>query len=151
MSSINFKQPARTTDKAVYAYSDIHLDLQEDKSIAKNSKSDIKVDYDIKAIKNSIRNIFNTRKGDRLLEPDFGVSLEKYLFEPISTDAGYLIAADIKDGITAYEPRVVVMNVNVIVHDEWPGYEVIIAIFIPKINISTVINTSITQNGIGIN
>ena len=150
MSSINFKQPARTTDKAVYAYSDIHLDLQEDKSIGKNSKSDIKVDYDIKAIKNSIRNIFNTRKGDRILEPEFGVSLEKYLFEPISVDTGYMIGSDIKDGITIYEPRVTVTNVDVIVREEWPGYEVNIAIFIPRINISTIVAASFTEGGVGI-
>lgn len=147
MSSINFKQPVRPSDQANYVFSDIHLDIQEDKSTIKNNKSDIKADYDVDAIKNSLRNIFNTRKGERILEPEFGVSLEKYLFEPLTNSIAYKIGEDIHQGIKTYEPRVKVLNIDVYVREEFPGYEVNIVLFIPKININTIINTSVTQNG----
>ena len=39
---------------------------------------DLKIDYDEKAIYNSIRNIFNTKKGQKILNPTFGLDLEQY-------------------------------------------------------------------------
>lgn len=150
MSSINFKQPVRPTDESNYVFSDIHLDIQEDKSTARGSRSDIKADYDIYAIRNSIRNIFNTRKGERILNPEFGVSLEQYLFEPLNTTIGHQIGTTIQEGIQAYEPRVTILSINVILREDFPGYQVDIVLFIPKLNINTIINTAVTQGGFNI-
>jgi phage baseplate assembly protein W len=149
MPSINFSQPVRSTENTKYVFSDIHLDIQEDKS-SKNNKSDIKADYDVYAIKNSIRNIFNTSKGERILEPEFGISLEKYLFEPLNTSTGYNIGNEIQTGITKYEPRVTVLNIKVIVREDFPGYEINVALFIPKLNINTIINGAVTPTGFNI-
>ena len=90
MASINFVQPTFANDTKSFLYSDIHLDIQEQKIYSKSgntqniSTSDIMLDYDLTAIKNSITNIFNTKKGSRPLYPDWGIDLEQYLFEPIS-------------------------------------------------------------------
>ena len=151
MSSINFKQPARYSYQANYTFSDIHLDIQEDISSIKNSKTDIIADYDVDAIKNSIRNIFNTSKGERILEPEFGVSLEKYLFEPLSESTAHTIGTEIEQGIKTYEPRATVVNINVYIREEWPGYEVDITLFIPQLNINTIINTYVTEGGFNLN
>lgn len=151
MSSIIFKQPARPLNQSNYTYSDIHLDLQEDKSNIKNNKTDIKADYDVDAIKNSIRNIFNTRKGDRILEPEFGVSLEKYLFEPLTDEIARNIGSEIERGISQFEPRVTILKINVYIREEWPGYEIDIMLYIPKIGINTVISSTIMDGSINVN
>jgi len=98
-------------------YVDLHLDLDIEKNIGlgnnpKNS-SDILVDTDINAVKNSIRNIFTTRKGQKLLDPNFGASLEQYLFEPVSQSRAQIIGNDINYAIINYEPRIEVIKVYV--------------------------------------
>ena len=75
--------------------------------------SDILVDNDIEAIKNSLRNIFTTKKGQKILAPSFGVSLEQYLFSPITNANAKAMATDIMNGVNQYEPRVKISNIIV--------------------------------------
>lgn len=98
-------------------YVDLHLDFTIEKSIgiglnAVQSK-DILVDTNIEAVKNSIKNIFTTKKGEKVLNPSFGCSLEQFLFEPVTQLGGRAIGDTIYDGITQFEPRVEVIKVNV--------------------------------------
>lgn len=147
MASINFIQPAYTNDQKKYLYSDVHLDIIEDKSTIGTNNSDIQADYDIDAIKNSIHNLFNTKKGERILTPEFGISLENYLFEPITANTKYNIGREIENGITRFEPRVILREIKITTLDTEDGYEILISLYIPKININTVVSTSLTQNG----
>jgi phage baseplate assembly protein W len=98
-------------------YTDLHLDLETSKNIGLGlnavSTSDINVDNDIEAIKNSIKNIFTTKKGQKILNPDFGYSLEQYLFTPLTQANAKAIGNDILTGITKYEPRINVSNIIV--------------------------------------
>jgi len=98
-------------------YVDLHLDLTLEQNIGlgiNTSKTrDILVDIDIQAIKNSISNIFNTRKGQKILSPEFGCSLEQYLFEPVSELGAKAIGGTINDAIVKFEPRVDIIKVYV--------------------------------------
>ena len=98
-------------------YTDLHLDLITAKSIGLGDKAvnstDILVDNDTQAIKNSIKNIFTTRKGQKILSPEFGSSLEQYLFEAVSELGANAIGNDIYNAISKYEPRVTVVQVYV--------------------------------------
>jgi phage baseplate assembly protein W len=98
-------------------YVDLHLDLTLENNIGLGDNivntRDILVDTDIQAIKNSIRNIFTTKKGQKLLSPDFGCSLEQYLFESVSEFGGNIIGNAINDAIVQYEPRVDVIKIFV--------------------------------------
>lgn len=124
--------PTTSLDKEIIdtssVYTDLHLDLQLSKNIGSginyvNSK-DILVDYDIAAIKNSIKNIFTTKKGEKILAPEFGCSLEQYLFEPISELYGRLIGEDILNSIAKYEPRIEVTAVNVLTLPDDNRYDI---------------------------
>jgi phage baseplate assembly protein W len=101
----------------VPVYVDLHLDLKLNKSVGLGNSTvnsnDILVDYDIQAIKNSIKNIFTTRKGQKILTPNFGSSLEQYLFEPVNEVYGRAIGQEILDSISSFEPRVEVTKVKV--------------------------------------
>jgi phage baseplate assembly protein W len=113
--------PVKQASKVVLVensvYTDLHLDLEQAKSVGLGTNavltSDIVVDNDIKAIENSLRNIFTTKKGQKILNPDFGYSLEQYLFTAISDANGRSIGNEILNGITQYEPRVNVTSITV--------------------------------------
>jgi phage baseplate assembly protein W len=57
-------------------------------------------------VRESICIILRTRPGERLLRPDFGCGLERYLFEPSNVATLRLIQDEVQRAITRWEPRV---------------------------------------------
>jgi phage baseplate assembly protein W len=123
----NLIQPKKVNSPTTYqdqqvetvkpVYVDLHLDLAIQDNIGSGFKSvkskDIRVDTDTQAIKNSIKNIFTTKKGEKILDPDFGCSLEQFLFEKVSEVAAKAIGDTIYDALYQYEPRVDVLKIYV--------------------------------------
>lgn len=109
-------------------YTDLHLDLDLAKNIGLGLNNviskDILVDTDLVAIKNSIRNIFTTKKGEKILAPEFGCSLEQYLFNPVSDVYGRLIGQEILEAFEKYEPRVEVKKIKVLANPDQNQYEI---------------------------
>lgn len=64
-------------------------------------------------VRESICIILRTRPGERLLQPDFGCGLDRYLFEPNSTSTLRLIQEEVKRAIVRWEPRVILDDVRV--------------------------------------
>lgn len=145
MTSLIFKQPS-ISNSTDYLYKDLHLDIIEDKTSFKSNsnKTDIAADFDIAAIKNSIVNIFNTKKGQRPLYPDFGVSLEQYLFQPVTKQTAYLIGYDIERGLK-FDDRITPLQINVTVLESEDGYQVDLALFVSSLSINTRVYASLTQ------
>lgn len=112
-------------------YTDLHLDIVTAKSIGvgntPSETNDILVDNDSEAIKNSVRNIFSTRKGQKLLTPEFGSSLEQYLFEPITEIYARAIGDDILTSLERYEPRIEVLKVLVLPNPDQNQYNISVA------------------------
>lgn len=96
---------------------DLHLDLTVDKNLSQKNEfknsNDILVDYDENAIRNSLRNIFSTRKGQIILNPEFGSSLEQFLFESIDDFNANIIGNTILQNISEFEPRIEVINIRI--------------------------------------
>lgn len=80
---------------------------------------------DIESIYQSIYNILNTRTGERLFEPDFGIDLEGELFEPGDDITTLAILQEIISAVSKYEGRVKIDNANstVTVNRETNEYE----------------------------
>jgi phage baseplate assembly protein W len=101
----------------VYIYRDLHLDLQQEKSIGYGTNSvkakDILIDDDILAIKNSLRNIFMTKKGEKLLSPEFGCAFEQYLFEPVNETIANIMGRDILETIQNLEDRIIIDKIKI--------------------------------------
>lgn len=57
-------------------------------------------------VRESIAIILRTAPGERLLLPDFGCGLDRYLFEPNNTTTLRLIQEEIKRALTRWEPRI---------------------------------------------
>jgi phage baseplate assembly protein W len=68
------------------------------------------VDFDL--IKQDLFNHFNIRKGEKLMNPNFGTIIWGLIFEPFTTDIHDLIIADVKS-IIAYDPRVQANSITI--------------------------------------
>jgi phage baseplate assembly protein W len=72
-------------------------------------------------VRQSIRLILATRRGDRVLRPDFGAGLEQFLFEPISTTTAALVRHRVETALVLWEPRIDLVEVAVGVGDRRAG------------------------------
>ena len=130
-------------------YRDVHLDLKENNILPKEglfrepTSTDIEHDYDEAAIKNSLRNLFTTMPGQKLLNPDYGLNLAQFLFIPASQTMARMIGNKILEGIETYEQRVKLENVNVKVNEDLGEYKIDMTIKIPKLGNSAVKFTGI--------
>ena len=63
-------------------------------------------------IKESMKLILSTAKGERMVRPDFGCDLQQLVFEPNNSVTANLAAHYIEQALTLWEPRIQVDNVN---------------------------------------
>ena len=138
----NLESIAKQYTAQQYVYKDLSLDLSQIKIESPGFKqpvpgADIRADFDIGAINNSLTNLFNTLPGQRFLFPEYGLDLYQFLFSPVTEENGDLIGNKIYQGILTYEPRVVPKKVRVVVDPDNNQYIITIMIEIPVINLTT--------------
>jgi len=71
----------------------------------------------IEAVKNNIRNLLQTNKGERLMQPNLGMNLRQLLFEHITNENLIGIQDAILDKIEFWLPFVEVRDIQVISKD----------------------------------
>lgn len=71
---------------------------------------------DFELVKQDLINHFNIRKGEKLMNPDFGTIIWDNIFEPLNEDIKGLIMQDVKR-ILGSDPRVAAQNVIVTQYD----------------------------------
>ncbi len=64
-------------------------------------------------IKEAVRQVLGTRKGERLMRPDFGCGFHRLLFEPNLPVFNALARQQVLDALPRWEPRITVTNVEV--------------------------------------
>ena len=67
---------------------------------------------DVDLVKQNLYNHFNIRKGEKLMQPNFGSIIWNMLFEPLTDEVRDIIVNDVKT-VVSYDPRVRVQNVVV--------------------------------------
>ena len=67
----------------------------------------------IEAVKNNIRSLLNTERGERLFQPNIGLNLKKYLFDLMDEDTIITIQNEISSTIKFWLPFVNITNINV--------------------------------------
>jgi phage baseplate assembly protein W len=72
--------------------------------------------FDAELIKQDLLNNFNIRKGERLMNPNFGTIIWDVIYEPLTYDLKDSIKEDITT-ILQNDPRVNILTVNVIEQD----------------------------------
>ncbi len=87
-------------------------------------KNDINIITNEQAILESIMNIIATEPGERVMYPDFGCSLRKYLFEPIDEITSGYIRKEIFTSVEKYEPRIERLEVIVEPNEDENSYNI---------------------------
>jgi len=64
-------------------------------------------------VKQSIRIILGTDKGERVMRPNFGAGLRSFVFGPMSSTTLQRVKTRVQDALTTWEPRIDVMQVKV--------------------------------------
>tara|TARA_R110002051_G_scaffold321116_2_gene407924 strand:- start:8593 stop:9057 length:465 start_codon:yes stop_codon:yes gene_type:complete len=64
-------------------------------------------------IVNNIQQLFGTDKGERLMMAGYGVSLKRFLFEPLDDITIGNIDREVRDAISTWEPRLEIVNLVV--------------------------------------
>jgi phage baseplate assembly protein W len=90
------------------------------------------------AIKNSIKNLILTNRGERFYDLNIGSKIRSMLFEPFTLDTVSNMESVIREAISNYEPRCVVEQI--VVDDDIDRNGINISIFFSMINIPRVIN-----------
>ena len=78
---------------------------------SKNSKNGFKA-YDIDLVKQDLINHFYIKKGEKLMNPDFGTVIWDILFEPFTDEVKELISKDV-EAIINYDPRLQVNEISI--------------------------------------
>lgn len=82
------------------------------------------------AIYQSVANLLQTGRYERLWQPRLHSKLREHLFEPIDSITASAISAEIKTTIGKHEPRVDVQQINVTPDYDANGYNVSLTFFI---------------------
>jgi len=65
-------------------------------------------------IKEAIWIILSTSKGERVMRPAFGCGVHDYVFASINSSTFTLIESSVKESLTLWEPRIELMNIEIL-------------------------------------
>ena len=71
----------------------------------------------IEAVKNNIKNLLNTRRGERVFQPSFGIGLENYIFDQIDERLELIIKDEIISTCKIWLPFITIMNLSIETYD----------------------------------
>ena len=94
--------------KRVSLFSDFHKDLTQNPIT-----EDLAVKRDEEAVKEAIKNLILTDRGERLMQPLVGGNIRAMLFENNTPSTIKIIQESIKETINFYEPRATLLDVVV--------------------------------------
>jgi len=76
-------------------------------------KKDLSLKSDENAVKQAVRNLILTNRGERLMQPDIGSKIRSMLFENFTPQTAQLIKQLITETIDNHEPRATILDVTV--------------------------------------
>jgi phage baseplate assembly protein W len=98
---------------------------------------------DLDLVKQDLINHFSIRKGEKLMQPNFGSIIWSMLFEPLTDSANQQIIDDVK-AIVSYDPRLSLQNITITEQDYGLQIEVDL-VFLPQ-NLSTTLSMQFDSN-----
>lgn len=92
-----------------YVYRDMNSNL-----LLNSNKTDVITNDDVNAVFGSIKNIFDYKPGERILEPEFGMNFGGLLYEPMSEKTANSLGLTIHNTLKRWEPRINLGEIDVI-------------------------------------
>ncbi len=90
----------------------IYTDFKKNLEVSPLSQ-DLTIFKDEDAVKESIRNLLLTDRGERLMQPNIGGNLRAMLFENITPGVLVLIEDQVRTTLSLHEPRAEIIDVQV--------------------------------------
>jgi hypothetical protein len=91
----------------------------------------------IDVVKQNLKTLVLTDQGERLMIPDFGVGLKKFLFENINQTTKIQIESEVKTQVGKYMPYVEIRRVDVLEDPNMTNkLVVVISFFVPALNVN---------------
>lgn len=75
-------------------------------------KGDIALSADEMSIKDAIRIILGTAKGERVMRPEFGCEIHQYVFDNVDGTTMTLVETSVEEALIEWEPRIDVRDVT---------------------------------------
>ncbi len=72
-------------------------------------------------IRQSLAILLGTTLGERLMHPDFGCNLDRYLFAPMNNTMKTIVKDIVKSAITNHEARIDLLSINLNMESELEG------------------------------
>lgn len=116
-----------------------------DIAFERNSIDDIYRKLDIAAVRQSVKNIVMTNRGEKPFRPLFGTNIRRLLFELYADILNIEIKEEIKTAISTWEPRAIVRDVKVQATPD--QYTIAVSIIFSIINVpeTFTVNTTISR------
>ena len=102
--------------------------------------NDVARSFDDQAVIRSVRNLLLTNFYERPFQPLIGSNLSALLFEPSTDITASIIADDIKNVLSNFEPRVKVNIVQVTLTNDGNGFDVYLSVYIGNNTLATNVN-----------
>jgi phage baseplate assembly protein W len=104
-------------------------------------KNDVNRKTGYNAIIQSVKNLVMLAHYEKPFHPEIGGNVRKMLFEPLDPITANIIAKEIEDVITNFEPRVQLRSIDVSENYDGNGYDITIEFFL--VNLPEPIQTTI--------
>lgn len=97
------------------------------------------------AVKQAIKTLLNTNRFEKPFQPDFGVDLQRYLFELADDDTGGEVIQQIKNAIETYEPRAIVRSIDVGVQEDINAINILLTFNVRNTDQIVTLETTISR------
>lgn len=92
--------------------------------------SDISKKIDVNAVKQALKNVLLTKKGEKPFQPNYGSGIYDLLFEPMDYFISNVMQKEIQTTIENYEPRVELIDVQCEPNFDLDQYEIRIEFYV---------------------
>ena len=130
----NLKNVNRTINKN-YTFKDVSLDMSPT-----TNNLDIATSLDYAAIQNGIENMFMFLPGERVLLPDFGNNLYRYVYEKDNNTTAGRLVDEIRTMFDKWEPRVKILDIQVELNPDDNSIQLYIFYNVPSLDKEKVLN-----------
>ena len=122
--------------RKITIYSDLNKDLTQNPITG-----DIALKINEDAVKDSLRNLIMTDKGERLFQPELGSDVRKSLFDNMTPAIIKMLEQNVRNVINNFEPRATIVEVEVV--PEYDNHRVKIKITFYVINVQTPVTVTV--------
>ena len=84
----------------------------------KKGKGDYNKESGISLLRNNLEQLIQTEKGERVMIPQYGMSLKRFLFQPLTEELFTNIRQEVLTSITTWMPDVKVSSIQVLESDD---------------------------------